>query len=57
VKKNSWSPETQKRDLGHSPAHRDETAMNRAQLPMAYGGSLGLMSGPPAEDLEEKTAG
>jgi hypothetical protein len=35
-------------DVGYPPAHRDETAMNGAQLLKAQRDSSGLMSGPPA---------
>ena len=33
------------------PAHRDETAMNGAQLLIAHSDSSGLMNGPPAQKV------
>ena len=41
--------QSQNRELGHPPAHREKNAMNGAQLFIMHGGSSELMTGPPAK--------
>jgi len=54
VNEGSWSPMSENPDMGHPPAHRDEAAMNGAQLLKAQDHSSGLMSGPPAAEAKAR---